>query len=80
MNLFKRLFRKRMGTLKLELSPHSKYGYTPNYETATLKPPADIITFTSLSLDENGDVIRHADRGKDMYGNMVYRDEDLTIH
>ena len=80
MNWFKRLFRKLTGTLKSDSIPGFKYWHTPNWETATLKPPADIITFTSLSLDENGDVIRHADRGKDMYGNMVYRDEDLTIH
>lgn len=71
--------RKNKKLFKFFDFPSSKYGHTPNWETATLEPPADVITFTSLSLDRNGNVIRHADRGVDMYGNIVYRDETPRV-
>lgn len=73
MNWFKRLFRKRVGT------PKSDYSSTPKWEPTSLKPPADEITFTTISLDRNGNLIHHADRGRDMYGNLVYRDDELTM-
>ena len=70
MNWFKRLFRKRVET------PKSDYSSKPKWVPTSLKPPADNITFTTISLDSHGNVIRHVARGTDMYGNVVYQHEE----